>query len=380
MTELHVTNIRKDEIGDRQTVLSADFITGRRRKTVWFRTNGDVSPVADPFLPIALIPAMRRNWPVVIEGAVSPALLEGADTIQEIMTGWYPKFHKVAITPSEAAPARQYAARSVGTFFSGGVDSFYTLQQHLNEINTLVFVHGMDIPLKYEHERAQIVASIRDLATQLNLNLIEVETNLRHFGQAHVSWPRAYFGAALASVGLMLEPALSTVHIAAANTRSQLRPEGSHPDTDPKWGNGAVEIIHDGLDASRFDKIRSLVEWPLFLSHVRVCYQRTGSGLNCGRCMKCLWTMMLLRATGYLEQVTTFANPLDFNALRLYPPTTPNEIDRFKQAIALLEERDADPEFRALLEEMQGFTGQLPLKGRISRYITRTQNYIAHRF
>ena len=89
MAELRVTNIRKEVSQDAQT-LSADFVVGRRSKTVWFRTSGAVSDSADPFLPAALIPAMRRRWATVVDGNVSPLLLDGADAVQDIMSGWFP--------------------------------------------------------------------------------------------------------------------------------------------------------------------------------------------------------------------------------------------------------------------------------------------------
>ena len=78
MGELRVTNIRKEFPSGSQT-LSADFVIGRGIMTVWFRVNGnDLSESADPFVPVALIPAMRRNWSLVVDGDVSPMLLEGA--------------------------------------------------------------------------------------------------------------------------------------------------------------------------------------------------------------------------------------------------------------------------------------------------------------
>lgn len=378
MAELRVTNIRKEVSQDAQT-LSADFVVGRRRKTVWFRTSGAVSNSADPFLPAALIPAMRRRWATVVDGNVSPLLLDGADAVQDIMSGWFPDLHKVVVQPTGSATYQDRPKRPAGVFFSGGVDSFYTLQQHRDVVSHLIFVHGFDIPLRFTRERERVAGLVRDLAETQELSLIEVETNLRQFGQPHVSWQRAYYGAALASVALLLEPRVSRVYLAGTNTTSQLRPEGSHPDIDPKWGNGAVEIIHDGLNASRFDKIRAIAEWPAALTHLRVCYQKNETAPNCGRCRKCLWTMMLLRAAGHLDRTTTFAVPLDMAALRLYPPKTTNEIDRFREAIALLETRDADPDFRSVLQEMLGSKGRQPFKGQFERIVARARNYLAHR-
>ncbi len=379
MGELRVTNIRKEFPSGSQT-LSADFVIGRGIMTVWFRVNGnDLSESADPFVPVALIPAMRRNWSLVVDGDVSPMLLEGAASIQTTMAGWYPNYHQVPVRATGAAPQRRGGRRSVATFFSGGVDSFYTLQQHRDEISHLVFVHGFDVPLRFVRERQRIVQSIRSVADSLQLSLVEVETNLRQFGQPHVHWQHAYYGAGLAAVALLLEPQFDRIYLRATNSADQLEPTGSHPDTDPKWSNGSIEIVHDGLFASRLEKVRSIVEWAPVLSQLRVCYQRNDEELNCGRCRKCLWTMMLLRAAGYLHKATTFGEPLDLEALQLYPPASRYERDRFEQAIALLEAHDADPQLRAVMRTMLDAKGRLPVKGQIVRLLARGRNYLAHR-
>ncbi|HVS03292.1 MAG TPA: hypothetical protein VMT16_11030 [Thermoanaerobaculia bacterium] len=380
MPELRVQNVRRESAGGSQT-LTADFLLGGRKQRVWLRTDdGPISATANPFVPIALIPAMRRNWGLSIDGGVSSRLLEGADQVQETLTRWYPRLHRVSIRAAaeEPRPARQQ--RPVALFFSGGVDSFFTLRQHREEITHLIFVHGFDIPLGRRRERRRMRESIGCLAASLDLQLVEVDTNLRQFGQPHVSWPGEYFGAGLAAVALLLEPRFERVYLAASVSSEQLQPMGSHPDLDPHWTDGSVRLVHDGLRATRFEKVRAIADWPPVHSHLRVCYQKNARALNCGRCKKCLWTMMILSASGHLDRIETFATPLDLAALRLYPPVHKYERDRFVEALALLAERDGDPRLRATLQAMLDAEGRLPLRGRINRILVRGRNYLAHRF
>jgi hypothetical protein len=375
---LHLRD-RRLESADGHTTVSADFVRGGKSQRVWFRTNSDfVCESFDPFLPVALIPAMRRKWTISIEGPVSTKLLQGVEDVQRLMTDWYPDFRKVDLQSQTAAP-RISDQTGVASFFSGGVDSFYTLQQHLEEINHLIFVHGFDIPLSHSKDREKAATSARKAADQLGLRLIEVETNLRQFGQPHVSWPYAYFGAGLAAVALFLSPLFERVYLPASVSRDQLVPMGSHPDLDLKWSNEQMRLVHDGIDATRFEKVQSIGAWDVARKWLRVCYQLNTEHLNCGRCRKCLWTMMMLRASGDLDQVESFAVPLDLDELRLYPPVPRYERDRFHEAVALLRSRDADPEFQNVLCDMLAANGRVPIAGKTKRLLTRARNYFLHR-
>lgn len=210
MRRLHVTDIDRRMIHGKQE-LRAEFVLGRRRMPVWLRTDcGPISEMGDPFVPVALIPAMRRNWGLRIDAPVSSDLLAGTGSIQVLMTGWYTKFHRVSVEVRTEVRQRATEPGRTATFFSGGVDSFFTLRQHL-------------------------------------------------------------------------------------------------------------------------------------------------------------------------DQIDTFGAPLDLRALRYYPPVTKYERDRFEEALALLQRRDANPNLQAVLREMLAANGQLPLRGRLSRTIARARTYLSHR-
>ena len=55
---------------------------------------------------------------------------------------------------------------------------------------------------------------------------------------------------------------------------------------------GRLGRIHDGAEARRCDKLRRLAESAPALKGLRVCWQ--DAGFNCGRCEKCLRTMIAL--------------------------------------------------------------------------------------
>lgn len=382
MPALKLENLQVCQDGHASTTVSADFCIGRKHQRVSFKVldQDAICTLADPFLPVALIPAMRRNWAIHSNIAVSRQLFEGAHKAQQVLHGWYPDFKKIEIEmPQTETPAAKQT-QGVATFFSGGVDSFYTLHKHQNDITHLIFVHGFDIPLSNLQERQRASQSVRQVADDLGLQLVEVETNLRQFGQSHVSWAFAYFGAALGAVALLLSPRFKRIYLPASVSSDQLVPMGSHPELDPCWNNANMQLDHDGLSATRFAKVRDIGHMPEARKHLRVCYQNAQHQLNCCRCRKCLWTMMMLKASGDLEQFDSFAAPLDPAELQLYPPVPSYERDRFSEAITLLKARSAEPEFQNLLQDMLDANGKIPLRGKLKRLLTRGRTYLAHRF
>ena len=368
MEELAISEIKTEAGGDGTQTLSATFNSPRRPYSVWFRTdNGLINDSAEPFLPVALIPSMRRGWKVRFDGALSPVLVAGTQPIQQVMCGWYSEFRPVLIDAPQKAHEDTGASKGVAAFFSGGVDSFFTLQQHREELTHLVFVHGFDLPLVHEKRRREMAQNARQVAQQMQLQLVEVETNLRDFSDRYVSWPDANFGAGLAAVALLLAPRFGRIYLPGSVSLEHLIPLGSHPDLDRHWGNGDIELLHDGVEYSRFQKIQSIADWPPVANHLRVCYEPVDEGLNCGRCQKCLWTMMVLEALGRLDAMPAFPPKTDLRALRQYPPVEEHQRNRFSEAIRVLDERNANPELRAVLRELLKAGARARMKARIRR-------------
>jgi hypothetical protein len=77
---------------------------------------------------------------------------------------------------------------------------------------------------------------------------------------------------------------------------NQLHPTAAHPLLDPLYGNEGVEIIHDGAEAGRPEKLEKVAACESALANLVVCLDEMNS--NCGRCMKCLRTMVALESLG----------------------------------------------------------------------------------
>jgi hypothetical protein len=268
-----------------------------------------VSRAGDPFLAAALLPAMLQGEKLDIDPSlpVSPKLLENIFMLQEIHHCWNPVFKVIPINVT-TAPAEPLNPGSF-SFFSGGVDSMYTFLKRMEEISHLVFIHGFDFYLDKDTYRRAIERNT-SFARGFDKVLIPVETNHYPFGYRYNLSRNLTQGSALASVALLV--GFPRVYLPAAYSYSQLIPLGSHPLTDRLWSNEAVEIIHDGAETRRVDKVKKIAECESALDNLRVCFDDIN--VNCGKCAKCMRTsipLTLLRVS-----VAPFPPLLPLKAIR----------------------------------------------------------------
>jgi colanic acid/amylovoran biosynthesis protein len=87
---------------------------------------------------------------------------------------------------------------------------------------------------------------------------------------------------------------------------------------DPMFSTAEVEVQHDTL-GTRPAKVAWLAgERPDLLPYLKVCFSEDRAD-NCGRCSKCLLTMLSLEATGLRDKATTFPPEVDREALAVVP-------------------------------------------------------------
>ncbi len=314
---------------------------------LWFRLPADwpVRLRGEPFAAAALPLAMANGTPLELDPAlpVSPTLLDGMARLQEVFRLWGPRFrHRLAPVPVRAtAETDGPPSDTVLSFFSGGVDGLYTLTRAPVPVSHAVVVRGIDLQLD-NPLWDEICDRNRGWLARRDIPLLAVESNIRFV--AHdlgVRWPM-YFGAALAAIGHAL--GAGTLLIAAGHTWRELWPDGSHPVTDPLWSSDAVHVVHHGREAKRWEKLAAVIDEPGVPELLRVCWQ--DQGYNCGRCEKCLRTMVLLRL---LDRQSPAFPPLD--DLGLIARLTPSDVSEacfVEEALALANSRGDLDAARAL--------------------------------
>ncbi len=312
--------------------------SGRASERVHFTVHGadaDWLPErGDAFLAGLLMPAMSIGEELVVDAPVSGRLLRSARTVMEIYAAWWEHLRAVGVTVGEVAEARR-GREAVGLFFTLGVDCFYSLlrdgrrrtEPDHRPVTDLLFVN-FEQHAGPDHDR--LLDRIRLVAERSDCRAVLVETDLRAFTAPLVRWEE-FHGAALGGTALALQGLLGRCLIAAGFEYRRLPPYGSHPVLDHLWSTEALEVVHDGADATRTEKVaRQLAFSELALQNLAVCW-RGRPGRNCGACEKCLRTMVALELAGVLRRCGTLPDVLDLDVLRNVPMGSADNRDAMRE-------------------------------------------------
>jgi hypothetical protein len=255
--------------------------------------------------------AAALGEPLELRVPCDTALLRDMRELVRVWTAWYPALSQISIDAPQSTAGG--AGDRVASFFSCGVDSFFTALRHANgdgtpesrQIDDHLLVWGFDIPLSNERAFQRVRASATQAAGEMGRRLVPIVTNLRETRFREADWSLLTHGAALAGVAHGLGAAYHAALIPSSAGYRDLRRWGSHPLTDPMMSSSRVRIEHDGPAFMRVEKTKYVAGHPVALRHLRVCY-RDPEGGNCGRCNGCYRTMLALEALGVLERTDTF--------------------------------------------------------------------------
>ena len=273
-----------------------------------------IDDTADAFAAACLIKSMRVNEPLEITSPISNRLHVMLPRIRDIYHTWWPALFKrvpIRTTPRSELPAAPQ--KTTATFFSGGVDSFYSLLKHHEEgaaagrpLTHLVFMRGVETPIETTKGVEDSEEWVRRVADELGVKAIFGITNVR----THVmsNWEKYDHGSALASIGLCLSPVIGHMCIPSAFSYGHQVPHGSSPLVDEMFSSDRMFIFHDGSEVTRAEKVASIIRWnkELGLLYLRVCLGNFGGAYNCGRCRKCVRTAIPLKVLGVLSDAETF--------------------------------------------------------------------------
>jgi hypothetical protein len=265
------------------------------------------------------MPAMRHGGRLGMAEPVSPRMLRGQREFQALQRAWSLEWpfteplHEVEVS----APVRELGAVApkgrVAAFFSGGVDSWGTVLDN-PDLTDLIFVRGFDLAHEGPHAALadEVEGRLREAAGELGLRLNVVTTNLRELSDPHLPWD-VYFGCADVAVALFLAPLFDRVLIAGDSDYEVQGRWGANHLVDQLWSTEELEIVDGGGRFSRMQRLERLVESPAACRSLRVCWELPEQTYNCGRCRKCLMTMIALEAIGARERVTSFPPELNLD-------------------------------------------------------------------
>ncbi|WP_187972493.1 hypothetical protein [Aquibium microcysteis] len=275
----------------------------RRVGTIFFRC--DALPLVanpDALLCLGLVPAMEIGAPLRVEGGVDPALLANAAAIQDLLCSWYPDYRRVDVSATPAGRSWS-AGRGTALFYSGGIDSSYSLATEKARLDALVTIVDARAPGEGGAAGRRLAGGLEQSAAALGLRPVVVESNVRAAMQPFLGWIE-FHGSAMAGIRHLLAAAFETVLIASSGDETAWdEPWGSHPALDPLLGTPGARIEHHGL-VKRLDKVRAILAEPALMQRLHIC--NNDSLVNCGRCRKCRFALACLEVLDAAGEAPTF--------------------------------------------------------------------------
>jgi len=321
---MKIENLRLEKNGEKARVTADVYWEERNRPVLelYFETSAefsdDLSCNPHAFLIACSIAAMHHGEErVFINEEVCPELRDGLMTAMGWIQHWYG--YKRNIIQIDAKPGQgpqnpRTQARA-GCFFSGGIDSLAALRynrinfplKHPLSIKDGLIVCGLE--LQDQEKFAYVLKSLSVLAHDADMTLIPIYTNIRNLDDDWAFWDSEFEGAVFASIAHAFANRFSVVSIASTHNIRYSHPHGSHPLLDNNYSNYDLRIRHELLTLSRIERTKLLLNWDAALQNLRVCNRTTlykEDMLNCGRCEKCVRTMLSLLALGGLGQTRSF--------------------------------------------------------------------------
>ena len=267
----------------------------------------------DVFLPIGLMLSLVRGEQLDLSDIeVDPFFFRNVKSAIAHHASWRQKLKFIAPVNVSELKEPSRSGEEAAVFFSGGIDSLFSLVRHSKGRNALP---GAAVPRDISYAfhvfhridpaaAASISAESRILKTaseNLGAQFVPVISNMMMFDR---KWWDAYVpvghGAALATVMHTLSNRLGYGIIASSHTYGKLIPWGSSPITDPLYSSSSLKIIHDGSTYTRVEKTKVISESDAALRSINVCdHMIPNEGyVNCSRCQKCLRTMITLDLMG----------------------------------------------------------------------------------
>lgn len=284
-----------------------------------FQASYDVD-VADVPASIALIPLLANVAPIAWFAGfdiVVPELDRGYyNALLEVRGELARQYPQLSSSASEIRVGRiidnQISGERSAALFSGGVDAFATLYRHLDELPVLITIRGADIEMSDQRQWDDVLEFNTTTAVLAGLEKRYLCANMRTFYTYHVDllleglgwWGMVQHGLAMLSLVAPLSYRLGLRRLYIASSYSvhmESQPWGSLPTLDERISWGGVEVVHDGWELRRQDKVDLIVEMTArrgIQTPLRVCYSEFKDGLNCSTCEKCLRTSLGIILSG----------------------------------------------------------------------------------
>jgi len=304
-----------------RAILHATCAYGGRTETLWYSVERRYleyldQDTQDAFVLGTMLIAMRLGEDIHVEGSISERLYYNlSHYVVPILRLLLPDLHSVAIIPAHLQPDNHlYDTEGVATSFSGGIDSFSCLVDHLfgnvpkaYRITHLVMnntgSHGNNGHVLFRKRCRRLAV----LASELNLQFVAIDSNLHNL---LVNWNHQETSTVRDISAAMILPGLyrryyypSSYDYGSCYIGPTYSMGYSEPTLLPLLATGSTEFIPTGSQYSRVEKTLQVTAVPLSYEYLDVCTDARDreSSRNCSICNKCLRTLVTLEVLGKLR-------------------------------------------------------------------------------
>ena len=305
------------------------FFTGRKFKIYYPVVIDDMpdSVLVVPFLSNLIQLAWITNSTIVVP-SIDGDFFRSLPRLKKALSNMFPEtqFEGELSVNSVEENIFQNTKLKSAMFFSGGVDSYQTLISHHQEDVDLLTIWGSDINYGNEEGWNVLFDSIRSSAEPFNLNIHAIHSSFRDVFDEKVLykefsnqlkdswWHGIQHGAGLLGhvAPLAFKFGYKKMYIASSHSTHDANVRcSSHPTTDNSIKFCGCQVVHDGFEFRRQNKIKNIVDFskknPTLPINLHVCW-KTQSGENCCACEKCARTVYSILVEGGDPKLFGFPN------------------------------------------------------------------------
>lgn len=283
-------------------------------KVFFIEYDEDISevPKAVAIIPFILnvIPIIWINDATLVIDEIDETFYKSIPKFKKGYIDMYPELNfKGNIQVKEIIRSSYKKTNKCATFFSGGLDSFSTLINHIKEKPDLVTLWGSDIKLDDYKGWENVSKKVSDVANEYGLKAVFIKSSFREFinegvleNEYNSKIKSGWWYGIQCGIGIIGHIAayawkynLNSQYVASSeclDDGDKVR-SGSYPTIDNNIKFLSCSIYHDQFLMSRQDKTKYIIDYCINNNknvNLRVCWQSKGGG-NCCKCEKCYRTI-----------------------------------------------------------------------------------------
>lgn len=316
-------------VEDNFAVLNSKINFFNTNEVLYFKIHKEykswLSNTSDALLISLLIPAMKNNEDIIVEGKISKNLYSNLDKIQELLIAVIPILSKIKVT-ADLIEEDEKPFINVLSGFSAGVDAFTTFDDYyLNPKYDIKITHFLFNNLTYGSNRiTRKISNINKVKNKYNFPLFQTWSNLHSFyKKGHKIGFEQTHTMRNAAIAHFLGGRPNLFLYSSTFHKDLIRPTKSHDLAIiddillPLLSSYTVQCKSVGSEYTRIDKTLKVSNLQDAYNHLDTCIgKQTREFINCGKCRKCTRALLTFELVNKKDKFKKIFNLDAYHKLR----------------------------------------------------------------